>query len=108
MYFDLLLETVKKVPKDEVTLLVAPAEKTAKLKEAVVAIDEGVWEDLEALPKEIVEKALKLSEEWREKVHYINEERFALELKDELEKRTGKKIKVVVDESALPLSPRAV
>jgi len=106
-YFDLLLDVVKKVPKEEVTIAVAPHEKMLKLREAVEAVDEGIWEDLETIPKDVVEKAFKLSDEWREKVHYINEEELAKKLKEELERRTGKKIRIVVDENVPPLSPKA-
>ncbi|NPA85059.1 MAG: class I tRNA ligase family protein [Crenarchaeota archaeon] len=106
MYFDLLVEAAKKGSGEEVTLLVAPSEKTEKLKEAVAALDEGVWEELEALPKDVVERAMKLSDEWRERVYYINEEKVASELKEELERRVGKKVKIVVDPSVPPLSPR--
>ncbi len=104
-YFDLLLELLKKTDKEEVKIVVAPRDKLERLREVVETIDEGVWEDLEGYPKELVERALKLSEEWREKLPYLNEERFARELKEELEKRTGKKIEIVVGD-VLPLSPK--
>ena len=102
-YFDLLLEYVSGSKNEEVKVRVAPRERMRMLVEAVEAIDEGVLEDLEGLPEEIKSRAFKLDEELRELIRYIDEEKLANELKGEIEKRTGKRIIIVVDENAVPL-----
>ncbi len=103
VYFDILLNYVANSPAEEVVVKVAPKEKMRMLVEAVEAIDEGVLEDLEGLPEEIRSRAFKLGEDLRELIRYIDEERLANEFKGEIERRTGKKIRIVVDEGATPL-----
>ena len=102
-YFDILINEIKRIKEDKVVIEVAPKESLEALKEVVESLEEGVLEDA---PKELVERALKLSEEWRELVYYINDEaELVNELKKEIERRTGKKITVRVG-SAEPLAPK--
>ena len=103
MYFDLMVEYVNKIKSDTVQIRIAPKEKMEMLIDAVEAMDEGVLEDLEGLPEEIKQRAFKLGEELRELLKFIDEEKLANELKEEVERRTGKKVEVVIDENALPL-----
>ncbi|ABU82118.1 class I tRNA ligase family protein [Ignicoccus hospitalis] len=105
-YFDMLLNEIKKVKSDKVLVEVAPREATEALREVVESVEEGVWEELEDVPRQLLERALKLSEEWRELLYYIKDEyEMASSLKEELERRTGKEVHVKVGD-AQPLSPK--
>ena len=106
-YYDLLLERLEGFTKGKVKLKVAPHHKLIALLDAIEAIDEGAWEDLEAMPKEVVKQAHKLSSEARELIRYVDEERMAKELSKELQRRLGVEIEVEVDEGVPPLEPKA-
>ncbi|UXD22648.1 hypothetical protein IPA_06975 [Ignicoccus pacificus DSM 13166] len=104
-YFDILYQTLKPYRGKRVTLVVAPYEKMKALRDALEAIDEGVWEDLEDMPKEIVDEAFKLGSDLRELVNYINEEELARRFAEVLKNKLGlEELKVEVGDT-LPLKP---
>ncbi|ALU12311.1 hypothetical protein EYM_02315 [Ignicoccus islandicus DSM 13165] len=106
-YYDLLLDRLEDARGGKVKIKVAPHDKLIALLDAIEAIDEGAWEDLESLPKEIVMQAHKLSSEAREIIRYIDEEKMVKELSEELKRRLGiEEIEVEVDETVNPLEPK--
>ncbi len=106
-YYDHVLRKLEGFRGESVRVKVAPREKLIALLDAIEAIDEGAWEDLEGMPKEIVKQAYKLGSEVRELARYIDEEKALRELSEELKKRLNlRKLEVEVDEEVLPLEPR--
>ncbi len=105
-YLDMLVKLLKPFKGKRVVITVAPREKMEALREALSAIDEGVWEDLEDLPKDIVDQAFKMNSETRELVNFIDEEKFVNEMKDVLKRKLGlEDLKVEVSDEAMPLRP---